>query len=116
MSIHCDGTETETDAGTHSFYFRPYSQPLANAINTSLAAMYKTHIYSPADDNYAKVDKSIKFYPFFVTRMDNCPSVLVETGFMTNPVEGQILTEDNAQYWLAKGIADGIEQYFAANN
>ena len=68
------------------------------------------------DTNYAKVDKSIKFYPFFVTRLNHCPSVLVETGFMTNPVEGQILASDNAQYWIAKGISDGVEAYFANNH
>ena len=115
VSIHCDGTSSATDAGTHSFYFRPYSQPLADAINTSLANVYKTNIYSPTDTNYTKVDKAIKYYPFFVTRMNQCPSVLVETGFMTNPVEGKILAEDNTQYWLAHGITEGITSYFANN-
>ena len=116
VSIHCDGTDNIADAGTHTFYFRPYSQPLANAINTSLTSVYQTYIYVPTDTNYAKVDKSIKFYPFFVTRLNHCPSVLVETGFMTNPVEGQILASDNAQYWIAKGISDGVEAYFANNH
>ena len=116
VSIHCDGTDSIAEAGTHSFYFRPYSQPLANAINQSLASVYKTYIYAPTDTNYSKVDKSIKYYPFFVTRMNHCPSVLVETGFMTNPIEGQILAGDNAQYWIAKGITDGIEAYFASNH
>lgn len=115
VSIHCDGTENETDAGTHSFYFRPYSMPLAEAINRELSNVYKTHIYAPTDTNYSKVDKSIKFYPFYVTRMNDCPSVLVETGFMTNPVEGMILGNDNTQYWLASGISNGIEAYFSAN-
>ncbi len=115
VSIHCDGTENETDAGTHSFYFRPYSMPLADAINRELSTVYKTHIYAPADTNYPKVDKAIKFYPFYVTRMNECPAVLVETGFMTNPVEGMILGNDNTQYWLAFGITRGIESYFGAN-
>lgn len=115
VSIHCDGTTNTADAGTHSFYFRPYSQPLAASINTALANIYKTKIYSPSDTNYAKVDKAIKYYPFYVTRMNQCPSVLVETGFMTNPIEGKILAEDNAQYWFAQGITDGIVNYFAAN-
>ena len=116
VSIHCDGTESPADAGTHSFYFRPYSQPLADHINRALAAVYKTNIYSPSDENYKKVDKSIKFYPFYVNRLNQCPSVLVETGFMTNPVEGKLLTMDNTQYWIAKGIADGIVNYFAENH
>lgn len=116
VSIHCDGTDTESDAGTHSFYFRPYSMPLAEEINKALASVYKTHIYSPADTNYSKVDKSIKYYPFYVTRMNDCPAVLVETGFMTNPIEGLILGTDNTQYWLAQGITTGIESYFNLNH
>jgi N-acetylmuramoyl-L-alanine amidase len=78
--------------------------------------VYKTKIYSSGDPNYAKVDKKIKFYPFYVTRMDNCPSVLVETGFLTNPTEGNLLSQDNTQYWLASGIFNGIEAYFNSNH
>ena len=115
VSIHCDGTENEADSGTHSFYFRPYSQPLAKCINDALADVYKTKIYTPADANYERVQKSIKFFPFFVTRHNQCPSVLVETGFMTNPVEGQLMAQENTQYWLAQGIVNGISAYFAEN-
>lgn len=116
VSIHCDGTTNTSDAGTHSFYFRPYSMPLADCINQSLANVYKTYIYHPGDTNYSKIDKSIKYYPFFVTRMNQCPAVLVETGFMTNLVEGAILTNDNTQMWLAQGLTDGIANYFAQNH
>ncbi len=115
ISIHCDGTTNTADAGTHTFYFRPYSMPLADAINRSLASVYKTYIYHPGDANYNKVDKDIKFYPFFVTRMNQCPAVLIETGFMTNAIEGAVLIDDNSQMWLAQGIADGLGNYFAQN-
>lgn len=115
VSIHCDGTENINDSGTHTFYFRPYSMPLASAIHESMVAVYRTYIYKPEDTNYSNIDRKIKYYPFFVTRMDHCPSVLVETGFMSNPVEGMILANDNYQYWMAQGIADGIRNYFAYN-
>lgn len=115
ISIHCDGTESRADSGTHSFYFRPYSMPLADEINKALSNVYKTHIYSPGDENYNRIDKSIKFYPFYVIRLNQCPSVLVETGFMTNEIEGQLLILENTQYWLASGIAEGVKNYFASN-
>ncbi len=115
VSIHCDGSDNTGDSGTHTFYFRSYSKPLAQAINENLVNSYRSYIYSPADSNYSRVNRGTKYYPFYVTRLDNCPSVLVETGFMTNPVEGKVLTDDNCQYWLADGIAKGIEQYFATN-
>lgn len=115
VSIHCDGADNKSESGTHTFYFRPYSMPLADAIHQSMVASYRTNIYKPTDTNYANIDKKIKYYPFFVTRMDNCPSVLCETGFMSNQVEGQILANDNYQYWMAQGIADGIRNYFLMN-
>lgn len=116
LSVHCDGSENRYDSGTHTFYFRPYSQPLAKAINENLSAVYREHIYSPGDTNYSSIDRGIKYYPFFVTRTDNCPSVLIETGFMTNYTEGQLLIDDNIQYWIAQGICNGVAQYFENNH
>lgn len=116
VSIHCDGSDNESDSGTHTFYFRSYSHPLANAINTALVSSYTNYIYHPGDTNYSAVNRGIKYYPFYVTRLNQCPSVLVETGFMTNFVEGNILANDNAQYWIAQGIASGITTYFQNNN
>lgn len=116
VSVHCDGSDGAYDSGTHTFYFRPYSQPLANAVNSALVYAYQNHIYAPGDTNYSSVNRGIKYYPFYVTRLNQCPSVLVETGFMTNYTEGRILADNNSQYWLAQGITDGIVNYFARNN
>ncbi len=116
VSIHCDGSDGTADSGTHTFYYTPFSKPLATAITSSLVSVYRNYIYSVGDSNYSSVDRGTKYYPFFVTRMFNCPSVLVETGFLTNPVEGEILANDNSQYWIAQGISDGIKNYFGQNN
>lgn len=115
VSLHCDGTSDTSEAGTHTFYYKPYSQPLANAIHNKLVHHYKTYIYTDADTNIEIVNKNTKYYPFFVTRVDTCPSVLVEMGFMSNVVESSVLTDDNCQYWLADAIANGISDYFANN-
>ncbi|OPH54949.1 hypothetical protein BC351_29945 [Paenibacillus ferrarius] len=39
------------------------------------------------------------------------PVVLVELGFMTNPEEDELMSDEDYQKKLAKGIADGIEQF-----
>ena len=116
ISIHCDGSDGIWDSGTHTFYYTPFSKPLATAITSSMVNVYRTYIYKPGDTNYNGVDRGTKYYPFFVTRMFNCPSVLVETGFLTNPIEGDNLADDNCQYWIAQGITTGIENYFAQNH
>lgn len=112
VSIHCDGSDALEESGTHTFYFMPFSQPLASSIHSRLVQNYSRYIYTPDSENYSRIDKKIKFYPFYVTRVINCPSVLVETGFMTNYIEGMLLADDNCQYWLADAIANGIINYF----
>lgn len=42
------------------------------------------------------------------------PVTLVEIGFMTNPEEDELMSEAAYQQKLAKGIADGIEQYLSS--
>ncbi len=112
VSIHCDGADDLTESGTHTFYYTPYSYPLAECIHNNMVGMYANAIYSVSDENYLSIDRKVKFYPFYVTRVDNCPSVLVETGFLTNFVEGIVLSDSVNQDYLGRAIADGIFDYF----
>lgn len=112
VSIHCDGAESNSENGTHTFYFTPFSQPLAKWIHTNLVNAYSEKIYTESDENFKNIDRKIKYYPFYVTRVDNCPAVLVETGFMTNYVEGNVLINPANQEILASAIAQGIADYF----
>lgn len=112
ISIHCDGSDFLYESGTHTFYYTPFSQPLASSIHNSLVNTYRNEIYVEGDENYERIDRKIKYYPFYVTRIDNCPSVLIETGFMTNYVEGNVLVNPVNQDKLAKAIARGLSDYF----
>lgn len=49
---------------------------------------------------------------FYVLRWSNQPAILVETGFMSNPVELARLREPGYQQRIAAGIADGLQTYF----
>lgn len=116
VSIHCDGSDAADQSGTHTFYYTPYSQPLANSIHNNIVNMYLNAVYIEADPNYSAVDRKIKFYPFYVTRIDNCPSVLIELGFLTNYVEGAVLSNPINQDYLGKAVALGISEYFNSRN
>ncbi|SUO95542.1 N-acetylmuramoyl-L-alanine amidase [Suttonella ornithocola] len=49
---------------------------------------------------------------FVVLRSPEIPSMLVETGFISNPSEARLLSTPVYQEKLARGIASGIDAYF----
>ena len=61
------------------------------------------------------VDGGIREGPFWVLVGALMPSVLIEVGFITNPSEATRLADLKYQQMMAKGMADGVERYFANN-
>ncbi len=56
-------------------------------------------------------DRLVKQAGFLVLRNTFMPSVLIETGFLTNPKEGAYLNSEKGQKEMAKAIYDGIKAY-----
>ncbi len=52
---------------------------------------------------------------FIVLKSPDVPSILVETGFITNPAEAKKLKSRSHQQKLAKAILKGIKDYFYVN-
>lgn len=48
---------------------------------------------------------------YYLLSHSKIPGVIVETAFMSNNTERQLLTRDDFREQLAKAIADGVEQY-----
>lgn len=57
------------------------------------------------------LDRGIRHRGYFVLRRNRLPAVLVECGFLTNPVEAARILQPGARENLAKAIAAGIERY-----
>src|ERR1700722_6205627 len=53
---------------------------------------------------------------FTVLTAPDIPSVLVELGCLSNPDDGRLLEQDAYRVWLARGLLDAIEAYFAAGS
>lgn len=59
-------------------------------------------------------DRNVKQDVFWVLHATYMPSVLVETGFLTNKKEGRYLNSDKGQIEMARAIAKGILEYMAS--
>lgn len=71
---------------------------------------------SKVEANFVKRKKTksrgVKQAGFVVLRQAAMPSVLIETGFLSNPKEEKYLMSDKGQAELASSISNGISNYF----
>lgn len=120
ISIHLDASSSKSSHGSSVYYYKNYSAPLAEAISKNLPKTLKK------DLGYKMTDRGFHFYPFMVTRIENCPAVLVECGFISNTsaiftpdanaksqanCDFKLLNSSKGQKYVAKGIYQGILDY-----
>jgi len=83
------------------------SSKLAEAIVRSLKAHVNDDLINGIRDMYRNI---------LVLKTPGRPAVLIESGFMTNPLDRERLVKDWYQEEIAKGIAQGIERYIESLN
>ncbi|AOW10427.1 N-acetylmuramoyl-L-alanine amidase family protein [Flavobacterium gilvum] len=71
---------------------------------------------SKVEEKFALLGKKlrhggVKQAPFMVLHKAYMPRVLIETGFVSNPTEGDLLNSEEGQNDIAKAIADAIISY-----
>lgn len=116
ISVHCDSSSSASAMGTSAYYYRAYSQPLAKAVHESVVNAYKTKIYTDkSESTLSKVSRGSDFYAFRVTRVEECPAILVEYGFVSNIAECQVLQDAGNRDILAAATVEGIKNYINAN-
>ena len=113
ISIHCNGSTDKNKIGTAVYYYKPFSFSLASNIYNQLLAVFKNNLYYGQSDLYDDIADGAIYYPFSVTRLEDCPSVLIETGYVTNDNECLKLIDVNNQQKLATAIAQGVESSLA---
>lgn len=80
------------------------SRELAHAVQKSLVGRLKKK-YSDVKDQ--KVDSAL----FYVLVGAKCPAILVETSYITNPLEETRLRDSDYQWAIAEGIAAGVKRH-----
>lgn len=108
VSVHSNGSEFPDRKGTSTYYFKPFSFSLANNIYNELLSVHRNHFYYGRQELYNELADNVQYYPFSVTRVEDCPSVLIEVGYMTNDEECYKLIDPSNQRLLGKAVADGI--------
>ena len=114
ISIHCDSSTSASAMGTSAYYYRAYGQPLAKAIHNSIVNAYKENIYKDkSTDVKSKISRGAGFYAFRVARVEECPAILIEYGFVSNTEECQILQTAANRDILAAATVQGIKDYIS---
>lgn len=117
VSIHCNSSTQSSLSGTEVYYYRCNAKPLAASVHKELASAWKSIYAGNAAMQNAVVPKDggVRFSPFRVTRIEECPAILLETGYLSHTTECAMLCKSENQEKLAKAIADGI-CHFLENN
>ncbi len=103
VSIHAnslpDNSDPNTHRGTSVYYYYDQAKPLAQSILTAMT----TQLGLP--------DDGVRQASFALTRNTQAVTVLVETAYMINPYDIELLRNKRFQLSAAKAIADGITNY-----
>lgn len=107
ISIHANSTDGQTKASgarVYTYNGENYSQQyLSENLSNKICVGLRTSTGKSANlfkDN------------LYVLRMNNHPSVLVETAFLSNPADEKLLADAGYRQKLAQGIYDGVAAYF----
>ncbi|MCI9414273.1 MAG: hypothetical protein HFJ79_03710 [Clostridiales bacterium] len=107
ISLHMDGSTSSSAYGSSVHYFYEYAQAAAQTITNRMQGVYDA--YNPSGPRRGTV-----WNPFLVTRIHDCPAVLIECGFMTSPSNLELLINDTFRDKLTAAITDGVLDYFKA--
>lgn len=105
ISIHSNAFN-ETSRGTQTFYNSsvsfngPQSKLMAKDVQASLTQQVGTYNRGYTEQN------------FYVNRMNELPSALVELAYISNPNEEKLLASDTFRRSAALGIRKGLQNFF----
>jgi N-acetylmuramoyl-L-alanine amidase len=104
VSIHADYSKKSAWAG-HTILLPQDNSPEASRLATLISGSMVTA--GSAQRSVRQDDRGL-----WVLKHADCPSILVELGFLSNKTEAASLSKASTQASLGKAIAEGILQYF----
>jgi len=104
ISIHCNSTPSQRWAGAQTFYDpgNKESELLGKAIQGEIIRQLRN----------TKRQALVRRDTFLFDNLE-IPTVIVECGFLSNPEEAKLLSQEEYQYRLAFAIYSGVVKYLA---
>jgi N-acetylmuramoyl-L-alanine amidase len=96
ICIHFNSATRSGANGIETYYYSSNSAALAASIHRHLVSGTSTE------------NRGIRRRGYYVLRNTSIPAVLVECGFLTNPLEGRFILDSTYRQKLADRIADGV--------
>lgn len=111
IHLHCDSLDNSSTRGAHTIAItknNPYCSGLYSSSSSLAQKVIKSYCAKTGIKNRGVA------YRDDLTGLNwsKVPAIYIEMGFISNPTEDQSLSSDSFQKKCAKGIADGIDQYF----
>lgn len=103
ISVHYDATIDPSVSGFTTYYAHSRDQNLADAVNRGLNASLSIRDRGAQQANY------------FVLRENRQNAILLELGFLSNPMEERLVTTERFREQATHGIYSGLLQYFNAS-
>ena len=103
VSIHQNSYPDADVDGAQVFYYS------GSESGKRLGTMVQEHLKSEIQDGNHRVAKANKEY--YLLKKADCPALIVECGFLSNPAEAALLATDEYQEKLAFAIHLGIMEY-----
>lgn len=100
VSIHVNSSNSDAPNGLETHYYKDNSLIFAKTVHASML----NHVQAN--------DRGLFKSKFYVINHTTAPAILLEIGFMSNPIERVQLITDFRKQATAKAIAEGIDDYF----
>jgi N-acetylmuramoyl-L-alanine amidase len=110
VSVHFNSSRSPEAQGIEVFFCDSKEDRTRTTASRKLADSVLSRIIRRTSAH----SRGVKKGNFFVIRETSMPAVLVEGGFISNPEERALLKSRDYQEKIARGIADGVDQYFKA--
>lgn len=110
VSVHFNSSRSPEAQGIEIFFCDSKENKTRTQASKKLADAILGKVIRRTSAN----SRGVKRGNFYVIRETEMPAVLVEGGFISNAEERVLLKSRDYQEKIARGIADGVDQYFKA--